>query len=119
MSRQIIISYEQNNKTTNIEIEEWYLLGTQNISYKFWSLPILKEIGIKRLAVLGHSDPVYFEGWEELEELDMEISLLEENIELIDFDEDTKRRWLRNLRNSLNRLIVLSPKESNPLFEIG
>jgi hypothetical protein len=119
MSRQINISYKQNNVETQIDIGEWYMLGHQTTSHEFWSLPILKEIGIKRLAVLGHSDPVYFEGWEDLEELDKEISLLEDNIEIIHFEEDTKKRWLRNLRNSLNRLIVLSPKLSNPLFEIG
>jgi hypothetical protein len=119
MSRQIIISYKQNNIETRIDIGEWYMLGHQSASHEFWSLPILKKIGLERLTVLGYSDPVYFGGWEDLEDLDKEISLLEDNFEVIDFDEATKRRWFRNLRSSLNRLIVLSPKDSWPLFEIG
>ncbi len=119
MSRQIIISYQINNITTNIDIGEWYMLGHQQISYQFWSLPILKEIGLERLIVLGYADPVDFVGWEDLEDLDKEISLLEDNFELINFDEGTKKRWFRNLRSSLNRLIVLSPKDSIPFFEIG
>ena len=119
MSRQISISYTKDNQITELNIHECFLFGHQSMSLEFWSLPILKEIGLQQLTVLGYADPIYFFGWEGLEDLDREITLLENNFDIINYDEETKKRWFRNLRSSLNRLIELSPKDSEPLFEIG
>ena len=57
MSRSININYRTpDNETTDIEIRAPYdLLGTQQTSMRFWSLPIWKEVGVTRLAELGHT----------------------------------------------------------------
>jgi hypothetical protein len=85
----------------------------------FWSLPILKKIGLERLIELGYTDPIGFSGWEDLKELENEISLLEKNKNLIDFNEKLLNRWITNLRYCLNSLIEVSPQNSEPNFMIG
>ncbi|MGC3968391.1 MAG: hypothetical protein QM775_13755 [Pirellulales bacterium] len=68
MSRSIHIGYEDSNgRKVAIDIRSPYnLLGGQEASLAFWGLPLLKEIGIERLAILGQADPVYFYGWDEM-----------------------------------------------------
>jgi hypothetical protein len=119
MSRSISIWYSKENKSVDIDTGHNDLLGTQQASLKFWDLPILKIIGLKRLTILGHADPVWFTGWEDLKELENEISILEENKALIPFDKELLIRWIANLRYCFNILIERSPKSAEPNFMIG
>jgi hypothetical protein len=93
MSRSISISYRDDatGADTPIEIPSPYdLLGTQRSSMAFWSIPRIKEVGIETLAELGVTDPVYFFGWEEMDLLDREITLLGQQLASIDFHAETK-----------------------------
>jgi len=142
MSRSISVWYYKNDISYEVEIETNDSLGTQHISKEFWSLPILSKIGIIRLNKLGHLDPIYFSGWEDIAELEIEIELLEKNIDEIIFtpinkatminidtgeiklgdDEYHKNlfnRWIQNLRFCLEELKNTAPVESIPNFEIG
>lgn len=64
MSRSISIWYK-NNEGINIDIEtdNKKLFGTLQVSLEFWSLPILKGIGLRELTALGYFDPIYFFDW--------------------------------------------------------
>lgn len=94
MSRSITIGYRDlaDSPSTRIEVRPpYFLLGTQETSKQFWSIPKLKEIGITKLSELGVLDPVYFIGWEMFEDLHREITLLQKNLNDIDFDPEIKR----------------------------
>lgn len=119
MSRNISIWYSQNGNNTSIDTGYNDLFGTQQVSLKFWSQPILKEIGLKRLIVLGYADPIGFIGWDDLKELENEILLLEKNRKRIDFNEELLNRWISNLKFCLNILIEKSPQNAEPNFVIG
>lgn len=126
MSRSISIWYSQDGKDTTIDTDYNDLLGAQQVSLKFWSLPILKKIGLERLVVLGYTDPIGFTGWEDLKELENEISILENEIsileknkDLINFDEELLNRWIANLRYCFDSLVEMSPQNSEPHFLIG
>ncbi len=95
------------------------LLGTQEASMAFWSLPIHKTLGIQRLSELGTTDPVWFKGWDGLARLDTEVAILEEHIESIPFPEELRARWIQNLRLCLDRLKASAPPDSIPQFMIG
>jgi hypothetical protein len=122
MSRSISIGYrhEAGGAETPIEVRPpHYLLGTQNMSRRFWSIPRLRDIGITQLAELGVSDPVYFIGWDRMAELGREIALLQQNVEAIDFDPEIKAQWLSHLVYCYHLLVQTAPKESIPEFVIG
>jgi hypothetical protein len=143
MSRSIAIWYRIDGEDVDIETGNRDLLGTQSISEEFWSLPVLKKLGIERLSDLGHTDPVWFYGWEGLEELEREITLLEQHEKEIVFHpknkvttiysdtweakvqtdvayyQELKLRWIGNLRYCLDKLKQESPKNSIPEFMIG
>jgi hypothetical protein len=122
MSRSISISYRAGAGGQGIPIEvqpPYSLLGTQDTSMRFWSLPRLKEIGITRLSRLGVSDPVYFVGWDMMADLRREIVLLGENLESIDFYPEIKAQWLCHLTYCYHLLVQKAPKDSTPWFEIG
>lgn len=95
MSRTIEICYRDTlvGQPTAVEIPNpYYLLGTQDISMRFWSLPIWKEFGVRRLSQLGHIDPVFFTNWEMIDLLAQEIRLFHDNIRMIDFDAEVRAR---------------------------
>jgi hypothetical protein len=72
MSRSISIGYryEADGPATPIDVRPpYFLLGTQDISKRFWSIPLLKEIGVSQLSELGVLDPVYFIGWDMMDDL--------------------------------------------------
>jgi len=119
MSRSISIWYQRNNVNIDIEVGNSDLLGAQNSSKDFWSNPLLKDYGINRLAELGNLDPVCFVGWSDLKILEKEISILEKEVENINFDKELKHRWLQNLRFCIERLKELAPLDSVPKYMIG
>ncbi len=86
---------------------------------EFWRLPIHMTLGVKRLAELGISDPVWFKGWEDLAILEKEVVALETHIDEIPFHEEPKRQWIRNLRACLDLLKNEAPTDSTPEFMIG
>jgi hypothetical protein len=122
MSRSISIFYrdEATGRDTDIEVGgNWELLGCQQPSMDFWSLPRIREIGIVRLAELGVTDPVMFFGWDDLTLLRREITLLDANLASIDFPLEAKASWLCNLIYCYHALAETAPKESTPMFIIG
>ena len=122
MSRSITIGYRDfaDGPFTQIQVRPpYFLLGTQETSIRFWSIPKLKEIGIKQLSELGVIDPVYFIGWEMMEDLHREITLLQKNLNNIDFDPAIKAQWLAHLTYCYHLLIAVAPTQSIPEFEIG
>ncbi len=119
MSRSISIWYKQEGKDTDIETGNRDLLGTQQDSLQFWSLPRLAALGLKELTVLGYTDPVSFTGWDELAALDREVTLLEIHIADIPFDEVLKARWIANLRYCLDKLVWITPPDAIPVLMIG
>jgi hypothetical protein len=122
MSREINIGYryEDNGAETTIEVRApYFLLGTQSTSMRFWSLPQLRQIGIKQLTELGVGDPIYFVGWDMMADLQREITLLQEHIADFEFDPDLKATWLSHLVYCYFLLILAAPKESVPVFMIG
>jgi hypothetical protein len=122
MSRTIDIEYQEagSNRATTIEIRApYYMLGTQNNSVRFWSIPKLKEIGIARLSKLGETDPIYFTGWDMIADLGREIALLQQHLDAIEFDPELKAQWLSHLVYCYNLLIQTAPKDSIPEFSIG
>lgn len=63
---------------------------------------------------MGTLDPVIFVGREELQLLDLEISLLEKNKERIDFHPELTNTRIENLRYCLDKLIKMTPNECRP-----
>jgi hypothetical protein len=86
---------------------------------RFWSIPKLNEIGIKRLTELGVSDPVYYFGWGEIAQLERELLSLQRNLAAIDFDAEIKAEWLSHLIYCFELLILTAPTDSTPVFGIG
>ena len=121
MSRSIDISYEDGTgKDVDIEIRAPYsLLGTQQLSLEFWSNPRLKEIGVRRLTVLGETDPVYFWGWDDMAVLGRELELLAKHLGSVEFYPEVKARWLSHLTSCYQLLIASSPKDCTPKLGIG
>lgn len=121
MSREINIGYRcSNGPETSIEVRApYFLFGTQQTSMRFWSLPIWNSIGVTHLAELGHSDPIYFIGWEMIGELTREIQLFQDNFEMIEFDADLKSWFLAHLVYCHSLLIATAPKEFIPELSIG
>ena len=122
MSRSINIGYRtsRGGTTTDIEIRSPYdLLGTQQTSKRFWSLPVWERLAVTQLAELGNTDPVYFVGWDMMDDLANEIMLFSQNIAEIDFDAEIKSSWLAHLVYCYNLLILTAPSDSIPEFSIG
>jgi len=121
MSRQIDISYEDAaGKDIEIEIRPpYYLLGTQQPSLKFWSIPCLKEVGIERLTILGETDPVNFWGWDDIAVLGRELELLAKHLESVDFHPEAKAQWLSHLTYCYHLLIASTPRGCTPKLGIG
>ncbi len=122
MSRDINIGYRSTAESPYIPIEirpPYFLLGCQSTSMRFWSIPRLKEVGIVQLAELGVSDPVDFVGWDGMMDLAMEIWLLQQHLESIEFDAELKAQWLSHLMYNYFLLIQTAPKDSIPEFSIG
>lgn len=121
MSRDINIGYRYSNgPQTSIEVRApYFLFGTRQTSEQFWSLPIWRSIGVTQLAELGHSDPIYFIGWEMIGDLAREIRLFQDNFEKIQFDADLKSWFLAHLVYCHSLLVATAPKESIPELTIG
>jgi hypothetical protein len=122
MSRAIHIGYrnETTGENTSIEVRPpYFLLGTQNTSKRFWSLPRLRELGITQLTELGETDPIFFIGWDMMAELWREIGLLQEHLESIDFDSEIKAQWVSHLVYCYFLLVQTAPKDSVPELTIG
>lgn len=122
MSRQIDIFYRPKGGDQDVAIEvraPYFLFGTQQLSLAFWKQPRLREIGIKHLVELGHSDPIYFIGWEMLAELQTEIRLLADNLASLDGHVEVKASWLAHLAYCHAVLIETAPAGSTPTLEIG
>ena len=122
MSRSIGIGYRPRADAPETPIEvrpPYYLLGTQSNSMWFWAIPKLREVGIRQLAELGTTDPVYFVGWDMMADLDREITLLRQHLGSIDFDPELKAQWLSHLVYCYHLLVLTAPKESVPEFTIG
>src|SRR5262245_39439743 len=122
MSRSINIGYRHDSSGPETPIEvrpPYFLLGTQPTSMRFWGLPRLREIGITHLAELGVCDPVYFVGWDMLEDLGRELMLLQAHLESIEFHPELKAQWVSHLVYCYHLLLQTAPKESIPEFTIG
>src|SRR5688572_7892848 len=122
MSREINIGYQfsESGPTTDLELRApYFLFGTQRSSMEFWNLPRIREIGITHLAQLGVLDPIYFVGWDGMEDLRREIELLQNNLDTIDFQPELKASWLSHLVYCYSLLTLTAPKESIPILTIG
>jgi hypothetical protein len=122
LSRSISIGYREKADGPAVPIEvppPYFLLGTQQTSMRFWSIPRLKELGITLLTEPGVSDPVNFVGWDMLADLRQEIGMLEENLESIDFYPEIKAQWLSHLLYCYYLLVQTAPNDSIPEFSIG
>jgi hypothetical protein len=122
MSRSINIGYrlQADGPETAIEVRApYYLLGTEDTSMRFWSIPRLREIGITQLTELGVCDPVYFIGWNMMAELGREITLLQRHLESIEFHPEIKAQSLSHLVYCYYLLVQTAPKQSVPEFTIG
>jgi hypothetical protein len=121
MSRQITIGYrDATGNDVPIEIRApYFLFGCQQTSLDFWSNPYLKEIGIKRLTILGESDPLYFSGWDDMALLGREIELLSKHLAKIDSSPEIKASWLSHLTYCYHLLSETAPRESMPQLTIG
>jgi len=120
MSRTISIWYsDTRGNQTDIDVGNVDLLGTQQASKVFWSLPIHSQIGVKLLAELGVTDPVCFKGWKNIEQLEKELLLLERHLGKIPFDQGMKKRRIGNIRICLDTLKKSAPPDSVPEFMIG
>jgi len=122
MSRSISIGYMESPGGPQVSIEisaPYYLLGTQQTSLQFWSLPIWERIGVKQLAALGRTDPVYFWGWEMMDELAEELRLYQEHLAEIEFQPEVKAAWLAHLIYCYSLLVSQTPRDSIPELVIG
>jgi len=122
MSRDIYISYELLPDGPKVDIEvraPFYLFGTQRTSMTFWSLPDWSKLGVKRLAELGVSDPIYFYDWDMMDELNSEIRIFQDNITMLPFYPELKAQWLSHILYCYHLLIMTAPKDSRPLLTIG
>ncbi len=122
MSRDIHIGFQltESSGHTPIEIRApYFLFGTQKTSKEFWSLPIWKTIGVSQLAELATTDPIYFIGWDMLDDLAREIRLFADNLAAIDFDPDLKSWFLAHLVYCHTLLVSVAPKDSIPELTIG
>jgi hypothetical protein len=121
MSRSISIGYQDSaGVRASIEIRApYYLLGTQQTSLAFWSIPRLKEIGIDRLTILGETDPIGYWGWDDMGELRRELALLAEHLPSIDFYPEVKASCLAHLTYCYHLLVATTPKDSRPEMTIG
>ncbi len=122
MSRSILIEYWDRTTgiSTPIEVESPYdLLGCQETSMRFWSLPRLREVGIAQLTLLGEGDPVTFGGWDMMEDLWREIDLLQRHLRSLDFPAEIKARWAAHLAYCYFLLVESTPPELVPVFTIG
>jgi hypothetical protein len=122
MSRNIVISYVDAATGQEVPIDvpaPYFLFGTQRPSMRFWSIPRIKDVGVERLAILGHSDPVWFAGWDDLAILNREIALLGQHLEEFDFYPESKAEWLSHLTYCYHLLRETAPKDAEPRFEIG
>ena len=105
---------------TSIEIMESYdTLGTHRSSIYFWGIPRLREVGLTRLSVSGETDPVWFNGWDEIFVLGRESELLRWNLRDIDCDPFTKARHVANLTVCYYLLGESGPAGAEPTFTIG
>lgn len=73
----------------------------------------------ERTAGSSPSAPISFFAWDGLADLWKEIGLLQEHLASIDFDAETKARWLSHLVYCYFLLIQTAPRESIPVFSIG
>ncbi|WP_417397336.1 hypothetical protein [Gimesia chilikensis] len=122
MSRSISIGYMESpgGPETSIEVSApYFLLGTQQTSLQFWSLPVWERIGVKQLAILGETDPVYFWGWEMMDELADELRLYQEHLAEIEFQPEVKAAWLAHLIYCYSLLVSQAPHDSIPVLGIG
>jgi hypothetical protein len=94
-------------------------MGTQQVSKGFWSLPVWREIGVTQLAMLGTIDPIFFVGWEMMDELANEIRLFDQHFTKIDFEAETKSSYLAHLVYCHRLLVSLAPQDSIPMLIIG
>ncbi len=122
MSRAISIGYEDPISGAHRSIDvrpPYYLLGGQSTSQRFWSIPRLREVGITQSTQLGVTDPVYFVGWDMVEDLGREVGLLQQYLASVDFDAELKAQWAAHLVYCYFLLVQTAPKESVPDFTIG
>lgn len=122
MSRDINIGFRstETGSSTHIEVRApYFLFGTQQTSKQFWRLPYWKVIGVTRLAELGETDPIYFVGWEMIDDLAREIRLFQDHFLEIDFDSDIKSWFLAHLVYCHSLLVSTAPRESIPELTIG
>ena len=122
MSRSITIGYqlERGGETTYVEIQSPYdLFGTQNASLKFWSLPLWESIGVTRLGQLGHSDPIFFYGWEMMDNLADEIRLIHDHASRLDSCPEEIARNIAHLAYCYHLLRATAPSEAIPCLTIG
>ena len=122
MSREINLGYRETESGNSIDIEvraPYFLFGTQQTSKQFWSLPQWKEMGVTRLAELGSTDPIYFIGWEMIDELANEIRLFQDHFTEIDFIPDVKSWFLAHLVYCHSLLVSTAPRNSIPELTIG
>lgn len=119
MSRSISIWYVEGDVERDIEIGNNDMLGTQAASMKFWALPILKELGLVELTKLAFTDPITFQGHQDIKRLEKELNILEKNKSQIPFHTESKERWIRNLRIALDKLQSASSGKRVPHFMIG
>jgi hypothetical protein len=120
MSREIDIGYRIDGERTSIEVRApYFLLGTQQMSEQFWSSARLRNVGIERLTQLGMTDPICFEGWEDIADLGREIKLLGENLGPVEFSPEIKAQWLSHLVYCYHLLVLTAPKDAVPVLSIG
>jgi hypothetical protein len=95
---RLSISYRFADGRPEVDIElrsPYDLFGGQQISEEFWSLPQLRDAGIQTLTELGHTDPIYFIGWDGMTELQREIGLWRTHLRSIDFTPSASRLGLQ------------------------
>jgi hypothetical protein len=121
MSRNITISYDDPaGNDINIELRPpYFILGTQQTSLQFWSIPRLKEIGLNHLTILGQTDPVHFRGWDDMTVLAEELHLLATHLQSIDFHPELKAEWLSHLTYCYHLLVATTPADCTPKLGIG
>lgn len=122
MSREISIRYREEPNGTSREIAiraPYYLFGAQRHSMQFWSLPEWQAVGVTELAQLGHTDPIYFVGWEMMDTLAREIRLFQDHFADIRFDADIKSWFLAHLVYCHGLLVSIAPRDSIPELMIG